>query len=55
VSGLWVAGNTADVVANIAASVASGSAAAAAINADLIMADTATAVAERRPAGQVRA
>jgi thioredoxin reductase len=55
VSGLWVAGNTADVVANIAASVASGSAAAAAINADMIMADTATAVAESRPAGLVRA
>jgi thioredoxin reductase len=45
----------ADVVANIAASVASGSAAAAAINADMIMADTATAVAESRPAGLVRA
>jgi thioredoxin reductase len=56
VPGLWVAGNTADVVANIAASVASGSAAAAAINADLIAADTALAVAERaEPDGRVAA
>ncbi|CAA9337257.1 MAG: Thioredoxin reductase [uncultured Nocardioidaceae bacterium] len=46
VPGVWVAGNTADIMAGIAASVASGSMAAAAINGELIMADTATAVAE---------
>jgi thioredoxin reductase len=44
--GVWVAGNAADVMANLLQSAASGSFAAAAINADLIEADIVCAVAE---------
>lgn len=44
--GVWVAGNAADVMANLLQSAASGSFAGAAINADLIEADTVCAVAE---------
>jgi thioredoxin reductase len=45
VPGVWVAGNVADLMAAVPGSVASGSLAAAAINADLIAEETAQAVA----------
>ena len=48
VPGVWVAGNVADLMANVLSSAAAGAAAAAAINADLITADVERAVEERR-------
>ncbi|OKI01348.1 hypothetical protein A6A06_17705 [Streptomyces sp. CB02923] len=48
VPGVWVAGNLADLAANVLASAASGSAAAGAINADLVAEDTSRAVRARR-------
>ena len=48
VPGVWVAGNVADIMANVLSSAAAGAAAAAAINADLITEDVARAVDERR-------
>ncbi|WP_028924337.1 NAD(P)/FAD-dependent oxidoreductase [Pseudonocardia acaciae] len=48
VPGVWVAGNLADPMANVLASAASGSAAAGAINADLIAEETRRAVLRRR-------
>jgi thioredoxin reductase len=53
VPGVWVAGNVADVMAQVLASAEAGARAAAAINADLIVDDVRSAVAVRRaqPAG----
>ncbi|MFC3997629.1 NAD(P)/FAD-dependent oxidoreductase [Nocardiopsis sediminis] len=48
VPGVWVAGNLADLTANVLASAASGSTAAMAINGDLIADDTRRAVQARR-------
>jgi thioredoxin reductase len=48
VPGVWVAGNVADIMANVLSSAAAGAAAAAAINADLITEDVERAVDERR-------
>lgn len=48
VPGVWVAGNAADLTANVLASAASGSAAAGAINADLVAEDTRRAVRARK-------
>lgn len=48
VAGVWVAGNVTDLVAGVMVSAASGMTAATAINADLVTADTAAAVAARR-------
>ena len=48
VPGVWVAGNVADLMANVLSSAAAGAAAAAAINADLITEDVELAVHERR-------
>ncbi|MEV5594494.1 NAD(P)/FAD-dependent oxidoreductase [Streptomyces sp. NPDC052496] len=48
VPGVWVAGNVADLTANVLASAASGSAAAGAINADLVTEDTHRAVRARK-------
>ena len=48
VPGVWVAGNVADLMANVLGSAAAGAAAAAAINADLITEDVERAVDERR-------
>jgi thioredoxin reductase len=48
VPGVWVAGNVADIMANVLSSAAAGAAAAAAINADLITEDVDRAVDERR-------
>ena len=50
VPGVWLAGNVADLRANLIASAAGGSAAAIGINADLIGEDIALAVAARSPA-----
>ncbi|MEU2429063.1 NAD(P)/FAD-dependent oxidoreductase [Streptomyces sp. NPDC007861] len=47
VAGVWVAGNVTDLMAGVAVSAASGMQAAIAINADLVAADTAAAVARR--------
>ena len=49
VPGVWVAGNVADPAAGIVNAAAAGSWAAAMMNADLIVEDTARAVAEHRP------
>ncbi|MET9863559.1 NAD(P)/FAD-dependent oxidoreductase [Streptomyces smyrnaeus] len=46
-AGVWAAGNVTDPTAGVAVAVASGMQAAAAINADLVTADTAAAVARR--------
>lgn len=48
VPGVWVAGNVADLMAQVLSSAAAGAAAAAAINADLITEDVERAVKERR-------
>ncbi|GAA2447433.1 NAD(P)/FAD-dependent oxidoreductase [Streptomyces macrosporus] len=48
VPGVWVAGNVTDPLAGVPAAVAAGTRAAAAINADLVAADTDAAVARRR-------
>lgn len=48
VSGVWVAGNVADLMAQVLSSAAAGAAAAAAVNADLITEDVERAVRERR-------
>ncbi len=48
VPGVWVAGNVADLMAQVLSSAAAGAAAAAAINADLITEDVERAVNERR-------
>ncbi|MGW7086925.1 NAD(P)/FAD-dependent oxidoreductase [Streptomyces sp. NPDC054871] len=48
VPGVWVAGNVTDLMAGVMVSAASGMTAATAINADLVTADTAAAVAKRR-------
>ncbi|MFD0554992.1 NAD(P)/FAD-dependent oxidoreductase [Streptomyces rectiviolaceus] len=48
VAGVWAAGNVTDLVAGVMVSAASGMTAATAINADLVTADTAAAVAARR-------
>ncbi|MFC8126321.1 NAD(P)/FAD-dependent oxidoreductase [Streptomyces sp. NPDC057302] len=48
VEGVWVAGNVTDLVAGVMVSAAAGMTAATAINADLVAADTARAVAARR-------
>ena len=48
VPGVWVAGNVADLMAQVLSSAAAGAAAAAAINMDLITEDVQRAVAERR-------
>ncbi|WTY68467.1 NAD(P)/FAD-dependent oxidoreductase [Streptomyces sp. NBC_01410] len=47
VQGVWVAGNVTDLMAGVAVAAATGVQAAAAINADLVAADTAAAVASR--------
>ena len=48
VPGVWVAGNVADLMAQVLSSAAAGAAAAAAINMDLVTADVERAVTERR-------
>jgi thioredoxin reductase len=48
VPGVWVAGNVADLMAQVLSSAAAGAAAAAAINTDLITEDVERAVSERR-------
>lgn len=48
VPGVWVAGNSGDLMAMVAAAAASGVMAGAAVNGDLAVADLARAVAERR-------
>ena len=48
VAGVWVAGNVADLMAQVLSSAAAGAGAAAAINADLITEDVERAVRERR-------
>ncbi|WP_137991150.1 NAD(P)/FAD-dependent oxidoreductase [Streptomyces vilmorinianum] len=48
VPGVWVAGNVADVMDGVPAAAAAGVKAAAAVNADLVAADTDAAVARRR-------
>lgn len=48
VPGVWVAGNSGDLMAMVAAATASGVMAGAAVNGDLAVADLARAVAERR-------
>ncbi|WP_371749610.1 NAD(P)/FAD-dependent oxidoreductase [Streptomyces sp. NBC_01283] len=48
VAGVWAAGNVTDLVAGVVVSAASGMTSAVAINADLVAADTAAAVAARR-------
>ncbi|WP_078624573.1 NAD(P)/FAD-dependent oxidoreductase [Streptomyces monomycini] len=48
VPGVWVAGNAADLTANVLGSAASGSAAAGAINGDLVAEDTRRAVRARK-------
>nr|WP_211372645.1 NAD(P)/FAD-dependent oxidoreductase [Micromonospora olivasterospora] len=48
VPGVWVAGNVADLVAQVGAAAAGGAAAAAAINADLVAEETRHAVAAHR-------
>ena len=53
VPGIWVAGNALDVTAGVMQAAASGVTAAAAINADLTVADTAAAVSEQAGAPQV--
>jgi hypothetical protein len=50
VAGVWVAGNVTDLVASVPIAQAAGVQAAAAINADLVNADTDAAVARRRAA-----
>ncbi|MEV6752897.1 NAD(P)/FAD-dependent oxidoreductase [Streptomyces sp. NPDC051214] len=50
VAGVWTAGNVTDLVAGVMVSAAAGMTAATAINADLVTADTAAAVAARRAA-----
>ncbi|MGP3922714.1 NAD(P)/FAD-dependent oxidoreductase [Streptomyces sp. 8N616] len=50
VAGVWVAGNVTDLMAGVAVAAASGVQAAVAINADLVAADTAAAVARRAAA-----
>lgn len=50
VPGVWVAGNVADVMAGLVQAQAGGATAAAAINADLVNADTDEALARRRAA-----
>ncbi|MFD3702695.1 NAD(P)/FAD-dependent oxidoreductase [Nocardia sp. NPDC058658] len=47
VPGIWIAGNATDPTAQVGAAAAAGAMAGAQINAELVMADTATAVAER--------
>ncbi|MGW2562534.1 NAD(P)/FAD-dependent oxidoreductase [Streptomyces sp. NPDC001514] len=54
VPGVWVAGNVADVLDGVPAAAAAGVRAAAAINADLVAADTETALARRRAADPAR-
>lgn len=48
VPGVWVAGNVADLMAQVMGSAAAGTMAAAAINGDLVAEDTDRAVAARR-------
>ncbi|MFD4137618.1 NAD(P)/FAD-dependent oxidoreductase [Streptomyces sp. NPDC058572] len=48
VVGVWVAGNVTDLMAGVAVAAASGVQAATAVNADLVAADTAAALARRR-------
>ncbi|WP_316575933.1 NAD(P)/FAD-dependent oxidoreductase [Nocardia canadensis] len=48
VPGVWIAGNATDPSAQVGAAAAAGAMAGAQINAELVMADTATAVAELR-------
>ncbi|MBT2530334.1 NAD(P)/FAD-dependent oxidoreductase [Streptomyces sp. ISL-99] len=50
VAGVWVAGNVTDLMGGVAAAQAAGVQAAAAINADLVNADTDAAVARRKSA-----
>jgi thioredoxin reductase len=50
VAGVWVAGNVTDLMAGVAVAAASGVQAAVAINADLVAADTAGALAHRSAA-----
>jgi thioredoxin reductase len=51
VPGVWLAGNVTDPSAQVGASAAAGTMAGAQINADLVMAETAAAVAALSPAG----
>ena len=53
VPGVWVAGNVTDLQAQVGAAAAGGARAAAAVNADLVVADVRSAVADRRRAGVV--
>ncbi|MFB9573157.1 NAD(P)/FAD-dependent oxidoreductase [Streptomyces yanii] len=55
VPGVWVAGNVADVLDGVPAAAAAGVRAAAAINADLVAADTDAALARRRAGNPVGA
>ena len=48
VPGVWIAGNATDPSAQVGAAAAAGAMAGAQINAELVMAETAAAVAERR-------
>lgn len=51
ITGIWLAGNVTDPVAQVGAAAAAGTMAGAQINADLVMAQTASAVAALSPAG----
>jgi thioredoxin reductase len=51
VPGVWVAGNVSDPMAQVVVAAAAGLRAAAALNGDLVLEDTATAVAQRRETG----
>ena len=51
VPGVWVAGNVADLMAQVIGAAAAGLSAGAAINADLVAEDTRDAVAARKTAG----
>lgn len=53
VPGLWAAGNVADLAAGVVQAAAAGVTAGAAINLDLVLADTSEAVALRRAGAQV--
>ncbi|MFG2760887.1 NAD(P)/FAD-dependent oxidoreductase [Streptomyces wuyuanensis] len=52
VEGVWVAGNVSDLMASVAVAAATGAQAAMAINAELVAADTAAAVAAHRSASR---
>jgi thioredoxin reductase len=52
VAGVWAAGNVTDLAAQVGAAAAGGAFAAAQLNADLVMAETRTAVADHRAGGE---